>query len=120
MGWLPGDKGARKPSGLLCSSHTLEHRYADEMCRPDEKRQWRKLAKRREARIWKLEAEEELMSAFYEITDVYTIAGLENIYLEVQDVAPGGDFNEGLPMSVDDAEELRDQLTAALKLFGRE
>lgn len=60
------------------------------------------------------------MSSFYEVVEVYTIAGLDNIYLEVQDVAPGGDFNEELPMSIDDAEELRDQLTAALKLFGRE
>lgn len=53
-------KGAGKPAGLLCSSHTLEHRYEDEMARPDEKRQWRKLAKRREERIWKREAQEEM------------------------------------------------------------
>lgn len=119
MGRLPGNKGARKPSGLLASSRTLEHHYIDELA-PGEKGSWRRKAKRREARIWKHEAEEELMSSFYEVTEVYTIAGLNNIYLEVQDVAPGGDFSEELPMSIDDAEELRDQLTAALKLFGRE
>lgn len=119
MGWLPGDKGARKPSGLLASSHTLEHRYHDEQTKP-ERRMWRKLAKRREAKIWKREAEEEMMSAFFEVTDVYTIAGLENIYMDIEDVAPGGDFREELVMSVDRAEELRDELTACLKLFGRE
>lgn len=120
MSSLPGDKGARKPSGLLCSSRTLEHRYIDEMAKPGEKRQWRKLAKRREAKIWKREAKEEMMTAFYEVTDVYTIAGLENIYMDVEDVSLGGDWREELVLSVDDAEELRDQLTAALALFGRE
>lgn len=52
-------KGAGKPAGLLCSSHTLEHRYHDEQA-PGEKRQWRKLAKRREERIWKREVQEEM------------------------------------------------------------
>lgn len=118
MGWLPGDKGARKPSGLLASSHVLEHRYHDEQTKP-ERRSWRKLAKRREAKIWKREAEEELMTAFYEVTDVYTIAGLGNIYMDIEDVSDGGDFREEVILSVDAAEEMRDQLTACLALFGR-
>lgn len=118
MGWLPGDKGARKPSGLLASSHALEHHYHDEQTKP-ERRIWRKKAKRREAKIWKREAEEEMMTAFFEVTDVYTIAGLGNIYMDIEDVSDGGDFREEVILNLDRAEELRDQLSDALALFGR-
>lgn len=118
MGSLPGDKGARKPGGLLCSSHTLEHRYQDEMGKPWEKRSWRKLAKRREAKIWKREAKEEMMSAFYEIVDVTSSRMDKVIYLEVEDTSDGGDFAEEIVMTNGDAVVLVDELIDALKRNG--
>jgi len=107
---------AGKPSGLLCSSHALAHHYQDEES-PGCKPAWRRKAKRIEDRLWKREAEEEQMTAFYEITDVFTIPGLENIYMDVEDISDGGDFYEEIVMSVEDAEELRDMLTDAIDLM---